>query len=162
VKGETMKLTPSIIIKTIILVFIAFVLTGCAQIQPTPSVCESPDAEGSIICKILYETGAATPEQANFILKLATGIMLENNPDKCESTMNFLNSSIALLESGIQYSTISNYITSFVPITLEITAEELLDGMLDFQVPINDFDKGLLIEHLEQQRSVVERVCKNG
>jgi len=148
--------------KKLSLLMIIVLFVSCASLQKQ-SVCNDPAAEQSIICGILYDSGIAAPEQADVLLQIVSLIYLEKNPEKRADTLEFINEALDLLHHGITHKIFANYILHEMPITLKIAVTGILQEMVTFDVPINEFDKALIRRHLEKQRDIIEsldRGCK--
>ena len=143
------------------IIVLALVFTGCAMLEPQPSVCDKPEAEGSVICD-LASTMSTTPEQIDFLFRLGAAVALDRNPDEAGKALMFLDQATSILSGeGITYDALAKYLVGNMPITF-VVASELLDKFVGLEdplgnlLPISDFDMGLLRAHLERQRTLVQ------
>ena len=135
-------------------------LSGCVGLEPQPSVCEKPEAEGSVICNIAARIGT-TPEQLDFIIRLGTAAALDKNPDQAGKALMFLDKVEALLDgNGVTYDALAVLLKD-KPLTF-VVMQEVLDQMAGLEnplgelLPISDFDLSLLRTHIERQRKLIE------
>jgi len=146
--GDNMK-------KIFIICLIVFIfIYGCASMD-NDSVCTKPDYEGSILCKILYESGLASPEQADIILCLASAAYFKKNPEQAALAIMYIDHAIKFIEGeGVTYTLAADYLISEMPITFYAT--KILKKLLGIQDIITPEDKGMIIFHLKHQRETIQ------
>jgi hypothetical protein len=138
---------------TLVMVFLTF---GCTMLQKQPSVCEKPEAENSVICKI---AGAmyTSPENLDLILQLGSAIALDKNPEEAATALEYLNKAVAILSGeGVTYASLAQYLKTDMPATFTVVTNGLLGEMIKIDSVIPPFDLDLIRIHLERQILLVK------
>jgi len=146
--------------RLIFIMLVGMLLSSCVALQPKPSVCDKPDAEGSVICALAGRIGT-TPEQLDFMLRLGTAVALDSNPDEAGEALRYLDKATALLNgTGITYDALAMLLKN-KPLTF-VVATEVIDQMVGLEnplgelLPISEFDIGLLRTHVERQKQLIQ------
>ncbi len=139
----------------IVLLLTIMLFASCTFFQPSPSVCDKPEAVESRICAMTATLGL-TPEKAGLILRLGSSVALEKNPDEAEKALKYLNEAISLLETdGLTYAVFAEFMKDNPSMFLTIIANELLAEMGNLSLIIGSFDLNLIKIHLTRQRDLV-------
>lgn len=147
--------------KKILLVLITIVfLSSCVALQPQPSVCEKPEAEGSVICS-LTQRMSTTPEQVDFLLQVSSALLLEENPSEAGKVLASVNKVMEYSGGSGTYDGLAKLILKERPL-VGVVVKKFVDNMVGLEdpigslLPISDFDKGMIMYHLQQQKTLIE------
>jgi hypothetical protein len=135
-----------------------FVLSSCA----TSQICAKPEAVDSLICPTLAKVNM-TPESANLMFKLANIELLRNNVYAKADVLKFFDNVESVLDVDTYSQLVQYMLFEIAGINSAYAIEFLLitEALTQFQtinLPISDFDKGLLKAHIAQQRSLLTLV----
>ena len=142
------------------IIVVAFLVTvGCSakflRIGPEYSVCKDAPAE-SLICKYFDE-----PETQDLILKVANYEILKYHVFSVEDVGNFFDEMEAYLVEPISYAEAFAFISGQIKEIREyiggeiILLSEFAGVFQDEALPVSDFDRILLLKHIENQRSTI-------
>jgi len=140
----------------LILIFGTTFISGCGLFQTNPnkpSICDG--VEGSLICDTVKN-----PETADILLQLTSYEMLKNGVFSKEDVFNFLNDIELLLNNIVTWSDLVYYVTNRVEFLGEKMGVELYiltqySSALNQPIAISEFDKELLLIHIEKQKRLV-------
>ena len=143
------------------IIVLALVFTGCAMLEPQPSVCDKPEAENSMLCDLSMKWGL-TPERMGSVLYLSSALVLSNNPDEAADALEYVNGAIDILESGnITYGAFAKYLKEKQSLFVVIAVNEFINEFFGpnlVSLPIDPFDKGLISAHLKKQSDMIQSV----
>lgn len=147
-------------IKSFLITLSAFALL--ASCTATSRVCMTPEATNSVICPTLAKV-SLTPESANLMFKLANIEAIRANIYAKKDVLAFFNSAEALLEDATYMSLASYVIFEIAKINTKYQLEMVLitQSFAVFQttnIPINEFDKNLILTHIKQQKQLLALV----
>lgn len=134
---------------SLILVLLVSVM-GCAHMEKS-SVCDTE--QESLICDKIPQ-----PENADILLQLANVQMLKEEAYSAEDALNFLDMCESFLsEETVTYAGMVRWLsTKMEDYSLEIF---VLSGYVEtLQIPqtLTDFDRNLLLSHIEHQRNLIK------
>ena len=146
--------------KFLLLIIVFMFMSGCIfSLQPQPSVCEKPEAEGSVICGMASRMGT-TPETLDKIIRLATALKLDKDPTQAVKAMDYLEKLDKYLKGEIiTYDGLAKILKG-KPTTF-VVSQEILDSFgglkiaPDILMPISEFDQSLLRIHIEKQKQLL-------
>lgn len=145
--------------KLLVLLAIVFMF-GCVALEPQPSVCDKPEAEDSVICSLASRMNT-TPEQMDFVIRLATAVALDSNPDEAGKALRYLKSLDAVINgNGVTYDAFAKLLKN-KPLTF-VVAQEVIDNFGGLKnpvgelLPISEFDLNLLNTHIERQKQLIQ------
>lgn len=148
---------------TLIICLIGLFMFGCARFgTPKEDVCTRLEAKDSAICYAFNEMGVSVRD-ANLLFKFVNLELLKDDAYTKAQCLEFLDRIEGMLDTET-YNNITNEIlfaTEFLNgkygIELMLLSEyfDLFKGV---NLKINEFDKYLLKEHINQQRKLVQAV----
>lgn len=137
------------------LIFICILLAGCAS-MPQSKVCET--GEPSLICETI-----PSPETADILLQIANLEAVKHDVYTGEQAIRFLEDCESFLVSVDTYGDLCRWLAVKVnKLNIEIL---VLSGYLDtlnVAMPISNYDRGLLQNHIDQQRNVLLLYMEGG
>ena len=143
----------------LICIILAFMFMGCMKIQKKDPVCERPGAVDSVICQVLADKGVSIKD-VNFLFKGVNLALIKEDVYAKEDFLKFLDEVEGLLKSASSYENLAQYLITVVgnlnqDYKVEIVL--LVEYFNDFSIAadISDFDRNLLLEHINQQRFIV-------
>lgn len=140
----------------ILMICALMLFASCAFLQPSPSVCEKPEAGKSVICDLSAKLGL-TPEKVGLILRLASSAALDKNPNEAQKALTYLDEALALLnEAGLSYNLFAKHFKKSPSMFVDILAGELLSEMGSLDMVIDPFDLNLIKTHLTRQKRIVQ------
>lgn len=119
--------------------------------MPESSVCQTE--EKSLICEKIHN-----PEQADLLLQIANVEALKNEVYTAEQAISFLNEAEVFLQEVRTYPALAQWLASNIK-EYQLEALVLSGYMTTFQnvdLPIYDFDRHLLLEHIKRQKRLVQ------
>lgn len=139
----------------IMIITVLMLFESCRFFQPSPTVCDKPEASNSVICKMTAELGL-TPEKVGAVLRLAAAMELDANPDEAEKALKYLNRALSLLEdNGLTYYLFAKFFKDNTSAFVTVAAEELLAEMGTLDMLIDPFDQNMFKIHFTRQRDMV-------
>lgn len=139
----------------------------CASPQIKPSICDTvPEGEHSVICDLAGKANT-TPEMVSGVLKLANVGGLSGKLYTAQQANIFIEEIISALEAvkeqgtGLTYEDAVKYIITKVSgLTPEVQSLFVIMNdftQYSFETPqiLSDFDIGLLLTHLREQRMIL-------
>ena len=151
-----------------IVISLLFIFTGCATTGvQKPSVCDTiPEGQTSVICDLSSQVGQS-PETVAGILKLGNVAGLAGHLYTAQEASLFIDITIDHLKfiqangGGLTYMSAVQYILN----SLSIMSPEaqavfiILEDFMNFDFGeirlLSDFDIGLLIKHLNDQKAII-------
>lgn len=137
-----------------VLLAAAIFLGGCAtMMKPQPSICDG--VQGSFLCDEVKD-----PRKADVLLQLANYEVLRHGVFSKEDVMTFFNELELFVENVQTWADLVLYVTNRVETLKEKLGVELYivsqyADLLNADIPINDFDKKLILVHIENQKKIV-------
>jgi hypothetical protein len=139
----------------VMIITVLMLFTSCRFFQPSPTICDKPEASNSVICKVTAELGL-TPEKVGVVLRLAAAMELDANPDEAEKALEYLNKALILLEdNGLTYYLFAQFFEDNTSMFVTIAAEELLAEMGTLDMLMDPFDRNMIKIHFTRQRDMV-------
>jgi|GEM_PF-5694521 len=138
--------------KKIIIVFLSILfLFSCVHLIKQPSVCDQPGAEKSYLCAQCESIGARI-EDVDLFLQIATA---EIDVDK-EEVLKFLDDVESFLLVTSSYVELFIFVNRYIDIsdTSTLIISQYLKH-LNSPAMISEFDRGLLMIHIENQRQLL-------
>lgn len=140
----------------VIMIVAVVFFASCTFFQPSPSVCEKPEAGKSVICDLSARLGL-TPEKVGLILRLASSASLDKYPDEAQKALTYLDEALILLkEAELTYVLFAKHFEGNSSLFINIVASELLAEMGTLDMVIDPFDLNLFKTHLERQKKIVQ------
>ena len=146
-----------VLIITCALLCTLFVACGPPQIKDDP--CMKPEAVDSVICAKLRNIGISVYD-ANLLFKLANMELVKHNAYAKGDCLRFLNNIESILDSTTYNEVVMYIVFQVEELKTKYGAELFL--LMDYfsrfegiEIPITEFDKGLLREHIRQQRLIL-------
>ena len=147
------------LLNKLLLIAVCASLFACGNIQVKDDPCMKPEAADSVICAKLSSLGVSVYD-ANLIFKLANLELVRQGAYAKEDCEFFLNSVEAFLDIATYDVVVSYIIFKATDLKTKYGAEVIL--LMDYfnrfegvDIPITEFDKGLLREHIDQQRQIL-------
>lgn len=131
-------------------------LTGCSLLglEPPPSVCDQPEAGGSVICGVCDEIGVNV-EDVDLLIQIAALRVLDEHGRRV--AVDFYDSVEAFLAMDRSYAALLRYVQQYIDITgPEILIISRYLPMFDSPLRISDFDRDLLLIHIERTRALLD------
>lgn len=148
---------------------LALLLTvGCVSFLSATSVCDRvPEGTRSVVCEVAAEL-RTTPEQVSTVLKLANLAGLSSNAytashaaafvDELTGLVEFLRDSGSITYRQIVSAVLERYYTLPPEVqALFVVADDVvhIESQVVNGLLLSDFDFGLLLSHLAQQRAIL-------
>ena len=151
--------------KRLILILVAvFLIFSCGQMQVKEDPCMKPEAADSVICDKLSSLGVSVYD-ANLLFKLANLELIRQGAYAKEDCEKFLDNVESIIDSATYNDVAAYIIMEAADLKTKYGAELIL--LMDYfnrfegiKIPITDFDKGLLREHINQQRQTLGMLTK--
>jgi len=146
--------------KKLVLIITCALLFACGNVQVKDDPCMKPEAINSVICAKLADVGISVYD-ANLIFKLANMELIKNNAYAKEDCELFLDNVESILDSATYNDMVAYIVFQLADLKTKYGAEIflLMDYFSRFEgiaLPITEFDKGLLREHIRQQRQILD------
>lgn len=133
----------------VLLIALVFTFMGCSYIQ-TSKVCETE--QKSLICEKIPH-----PEQAGILLQIANITALKKDAYSAEQAFKFLDDVESFLKEADTYGNACRWIANEMDkYDLEVL---ILSGYIDIlNIPetITEYDRELLLKHIERQRALIK------
>ena len=137
---------------------ISFLFMSCAGMSLFPDaepLCPAQgDADTSIICKYV------DPRTADFTLMLGVASILDKDPSKAPLIESVLLRAKILVESGVSYEVFSKELITILGPMQFVVINPLLSGFKNFKIPISDWDKNLILGHIDNQLELVRMIAQ--
>jgi len=147
-----------------LLLIIPFLFIACGNIQVKDDPCMKPEAVDSVICAKLQAVGVSVYD-ANLIFKLANLELVRQGAYAKEDCLKFLDNVESVLDFATYNDVVAYIIMEASDLETKYGAEVIL--LMDYfnrfegvKIPITEFDKGLLREHINQQRQILGMLTK--
>ena len=145
--------------KKLLLIIPCFLLIACAPPQIKDDPCMKPEAADSVICAKLQDMGMSVYD-ANLIFKLANLELVKQGAYAKEDCEWFLDNVESILDTATYNDVVAYIVMEAGNLQTKYGAEIIL--LMDYfnrfegvKIPITEFDKGLLREHINQQRQIL-------
>ena len=145
--------------KRLLLIIPLFLIFACGQIQVKDDPCMKPEAVDSVICAKLQDMGMSVYD-ANLIFKLANLELVKQGAYAKEDCEWFLDNVESILDTATYNDIVAYIVMEAADLKTKYGAELIL--LMDYfnrfegiEIPITEFDKGLLREHIKQQRQIL-------
>ena len=102
-----------------------------------------------------------TPEQIDFVIRLATAVALDRNPDEAGEALRYLRTLESVISgTGVTYDALA-LVLKDKPLTFVVAQEVIdqfggLENPLGELLPISEFDLNLLNTHIERQKQLIQ------
>ena len=136
------------------LIVLAIFFMGCAGMPPAPTVCDQPGAEKSWLCAQVLRVEGMQIEDVDILIRVAIvrGLKKQSDKDRLAEVLGKIESALA---ENITY----RYLIEFVGDELTGPELELISRrliMFDSTRFISNFDKDLILKHIEKLRTALE------
>lgn len=132
-----------------LLIIVLLFTVGCAYMQPS-SVCDTD--ERSLICEKIPQ-----PEHADIALQLVNVRALKNDYYSAQKVLKFFDMCESFLEKDVTYGVFVKWLGSYIEdVELEVVILSNYLNVLKVDIPISDYDRMLLQEHIERQKEIVQ------
>lgn len=123
---------------------------GCAHMQPS-SVCDTE--QESLICENIPQ-----PENADILLQLANARLLKSETYSAEEALNFLDMCESFLtKDAVSYEGLAQWlVTKMDEYSLEVFVLSGYVSTIRSPQMISDYDRQLLLKHIEHQRNLIK------
>ena len=145
--------------KNIIMVFMFLIMfTGCSWMNSLtsdkPSVCDG--VTGSFICETIDN-----PETADVFLQLANYEILRKGVFKKADVEKFFNEMETYIKAVDTWSNLVVYVSNRIESVREKVGMEIFiltqySDVLNKPIPISEFDKNLILIHIEHQKRIIQ------
>ncbi len=144
------------LMNVLMIIFTIVFFASCTFFQPSPSVCEKPEAGKSVICDLSAKLGM-TPEKVGLIMRLGSAALLDKNPDETKKALEYIDEALSVLnEDGMTYLLFAQFFKDNPSSLINIIAGELLSEMGNLDMLMDAFDIYLIKTHLTKQKRMVE------
>jgi len=134
-------------------------LVACGNVQVKDDPCMKPEAADSVICEKLSAIGISVYD-ANLLFKLVNLELVKQGAYAKQDCLVFLDNVESILDSATYNDVAAYIIMEATDLKTKYGAEIIL--LMDYfnrfegvKIPITEFDKGLLKEHINQQRQIL-------
>ncbi|HUV00859.1 MAG TPA: hypothetical protein VMW32_07850 [Bacteroidales bacterium] len=129
-----------------------FMFTGCAILPPIPSVCDTAPGE-SWICTKANDLGVKV-EDMDLLISVA---ILRMDKSVAKKALKFYDAVEVFLSKDVLYRELIDYVRNEVRLTgPEILIVSRYLPYLYSNNYISDFDKGLILAHIDHQRALLQ------
>ena len=134
-------------------------LVACGNVQVKDDPCMKPEAADSVICEKLSAIGISVYD-ANLLFKLVNLELVKQGAYAKSDCEWFLNNVESIIDTATYNDVAAYIIMEATDLKTKYGAEIIL--LMDYfnrfegvKIPITEFDKGLLKEHINQQRQIL-------
>ena len=155
-------------LKMWLLLFVLPAFIGCATTPTGSGICDNvPEGQVSVICLLSDKIGA-TPEKVSAVLQIANVGLLQAEAYNAETGYVFVNQLIAEITKVKEIGALITYMDAILYVArryellpVEVQAAFVIInpanlGAHEIDVPLSDYDLGLIIGHLQKQRILIE------